>query len=87
MHGRDEIQTWVTKSITGINLHTEIESCEEQDGQWVVDTVMTGNFKASPARFEYFISLSGDEISKLRVEGAVASLVEISDGALRQFSP
>jgi hypothetical protein len=68
MHGRDEIQTWVTKSITGINLHTEIESCEEQYGQWVVDTVMTGNFKASPARFEYFISLSGDEISKLRVE-------------------
>jgi hypothetical protein len=68
MHGRDEIQSWVTKSIAGINLHTEIESCEEQNGQWIVDTVMRGNFKASPARFLYTIGLRGDKISALRVE-------------------
>jgi hypothetical protein len=36
--------------------------------QWVLDTVLTGNFKASPARFKYFISLTSDKISKLPVE-------------------
>jgi SnoaL-like domain len=68
MHGKDEIQAWVTKSIAGINLHTEIESYAEQDGQWVVDTVMRGDFKASPARFLYTIGLRGNKISALRVE-------------------
>ena len=53
---------------TGINLHTEIESYAEQDGQWVVDTVMRGDFKASPARFLYTIGLRGNKISALRVE-------------------
>ena len=68
MPGRDEIRSWVTKSIAGINLQTEIESCEEQNGQWIVDTVMRGNFKASPARFLYTIGLRGDKIASLRVE-------------------
>ena len=68
MHGRAEIQSWVTKSIAGINLHTDIESCEGRDGQWIVDTVMRGDFKASPARFLYTIGLRGNKISALRVE-------------------
>ena len=77
MHGRDEIQSWVTKSIAGINLHTEIASCEERDGQWIVDTVMRGDFKASPARFLYTIGLRADKISALRVE-FLGSLKEVS---------
>jgi hypothetical protein len=68
MQGSDEIQSWVTKSIAGLNLHTEVQSSAEQDGQWVVDTVMTGDFKASPARFLYSIGLRDDKISGLRVE-------------------
>jgi hypothetical protein len=68
MHGGDEIQSWVAKSIAGLNLQTEIQSSAEQDGQWVVDTVMTGDFKASPARFLYTIGLRGAKISALRVE-------------------
>jgi hypothetical protein len=78
MRGTDEIQSWVTKSIAGINLQTEIESCEEQDGQWIVDTVMRGDFKASPARFLYTIGLRGSKISALRVE-FLGSLKEVSD--------
>jgi hypothetical protein len=68
LHGRDEIQGWVAQSISGLKLHTEIGSWEEQDGQWIINTVMTGDFKASPARFLYTIGLSGDKISALRVE-------------------
>ena len=68
MQGADEIKKWVQKAISGLKLHTEIKNCKEQGGEWIVDTVMTGDFKASPAQFEYFITLSGDKISNLRVE-------------------
>jgi len=50
---------------------------EEQDAQWVVDTVMRGDFKASPAHFLYTIGLRGDKISALRVE-FLGSLKETS---------
>ena len=56
------------ESISGLRLQTNVRDSKERDGEWIVDTVLTGDFKASPARFEYFISLSGDKISKLRVE-------------------
>jgi len=68
IQGADGIKGWIEKAITGLNLHTDINSCSEQNGEWIVDTVMTGDFKASPARFEYFITLSDDKISALRVE-------------------
>jgi hypothetical protein len=47
---------------------TELRACEKRDGQWIVDTVMTGDFKASPARFMYTITIRGEKISALRVE-------------------
>jgi hypothetical protein len=51
-----------------LRLGADVRGWKEHEGEWIVDTVLTGNFKASPARFEYFISLMGDKISKLRVE-------------------
>jgi|SRR5712671_5584998 len=68
MRGSDEIKKWIQKAISGLNLHTEIRDCKEQGDEWIVDTIMTGDFKASPARFEYFITQRGDKISALRVE-------------------
>jgi hypothetical protein len=68
MHGEGEIRTWVAKAISGLDVQTEIESCEQRDGQWIIDTVMRGDFKASPARFLYTIGLRGDKVSALRVE-------------------
>jgi hypothetical protein len=68
LQGADAIKGWIRKSISGLRLHTDISDCSERSGEWIIDTVMTGDFKASPARFEYFISLIGDRISALRVE-------------------
>ena len=68
MHGADEIRKWIAKSISGLNLQTELRDCEERESEWVIDTVMTGNFKASPARFQYFITLKDGKISTLRSE-------------------
>jgi hypothetical protein len=68
LRGRSEITQWIEKSISGLHLQTDIRDWMQQGGEWIVDTVMSGNFKASPARFEYFFVVSGDKISKLRVE-------------------
>jgi hypothetical protein len=68
MRGREEITKWIEKSVSGLHLQTDIRGWKEHGGEWIVDTVLTGNFKASPARFEYFISLARDKISRLRVE-------------------
>jgi hypothetical protein len=53
MRGRAEITRWIEKSVSGLHLQTDVRDWKERDGEWIVDTVMTGNFKASPARFEY----------------------------------
>ena len=68
IQGINDIKTWIGKSISGLNLRTEVRDSIERNGEWVIDTVMTGNFKASPARFQYFITLRGNQISSLRVE-------------------
>jgi hypothetical protein len=68
MRGRAQIAQWIGKSISGLHLQTDVRGWKEHDGEWIVDTVLTGNFKTSPARFEYFIALDGDRISRLRVE-------------------
>jgi SnoaL-like domain len=66
MRGTEEIQKWIKKAISGLNLHTEIRECEERDGEWIIDTVMSGDFKTSPARFQYFITIRDGKISSLR---------------------
>jgi len=43
MQGADEIKKWIQKAISGLKLHTEIKNCKEQRGEWIVDTVMTGD--------------------------------------------
>ena len=68
MRGREEITRWIEKSISGLDLQTDVREWDERDGKWIVDSVVTGNFKASPARFEYFFSLAAEKISKLRIE-------------------
>src|SRR5882672_6499219 len=57
MRGADEIKKWIKKAISGLKLHTEIKTFEQRNDEWVIDTVMSGDFKASPARFQYFISV------------------------------
>src|ERR1700730_5790463 len=66
IHVADEIKAWIKKAISGLNLHAEIRDFEERNGEWVIDTIMSGDFKASPARFQYFITVEGGKISALR---------------------
>src|SRR5258708_3540207 len=47
MRGSDEIKKWIKKAISGLKLHTEIREYGERNSEWIVDTVMSGDFKAS----------------------------------------
>jgi hypothetical protein len=68
MKSRKKIQGWIEKSISGLNLRTEIKGAEKRNDQWIIDTVMTGDFKASPARFQYTITLQSGKIAYLNVQ-------------------
>lgn len=68
VHGKDEIEIWIDTSLSGINLHTEVSKITEDDGLWVVETVVSGNFSASPAKFIYRITLDTEKIASLDIE-------------------
>jgi hypothetical protein len=68
MRGTEEIKWWIEKAISGLKLHTKVCGSVERDGEWVIDTVMSGDFRASPAHFRYFVTLRGDRILALRAE-------------------
>lgn len=64
----EEIERWIDKSLTGINLHTEISSTKEEGGVWEVQTIVSGDFKASPAKFIYYIKLDREKICFVDIE-------------------
>ncbi|MEI9966869.1 MAG: nuclear transport factor 2 family protein [Candidatus Moraniibacteriota bacterium] len=68
MRGIDEIKTWIQKSLSGLNLHTEIGQVKRESATWVLETIVSGDFKASPAKFEYFIKVQDAKITSLRVQ-------------------
>jgi len=47
--------------------HTEISACIKQGDLWRVDTIVSGDFKASPAKFVYLIVLEEQNISSLDI--------------------
>jgi hypothetical protein len=40
MSGRTEITQWIEKSISGLDLQTNVRSWTERDGEWVVGRLM-----------------------------------------------
>lgn len=68
IQGKDSIRAWIEESISGLNLQTEVINGARVGEEWVVDTTVTGDFAASPARFEYFFVLEDARIQSLRVE-------------------
>jgi hypothetical protein len=64
----DQIKAWIEKSISGLNLKTEIKDCIQEQDVWTIETIMSGDFKASPAKFTYKIKLKDSKISFLDIE-------------------
>jgi len=67
IQGSEAIKEWIASSISGLSLYTEIQQIQKVDEDWVVDTLMTGGFAASPAHFKYTIRLNGAKIARLQI--------------------
>lgn len=67
IQGMDEIEIWIDTSLAGLNLQTEIEDVTKEGDLWSVSTIVSGDFKASPARFRYLVGVSDDKISSLDI--------------------
>lgn len=67
MYGKDEIEAWINSSLSGLNLSTEIAQAKETDGLWVIETIVSGDFSASPARFIYTIGVEQEKLSSLDI--------------------
>jgi len=70
IRGKDQIGTWIDKSLSGLNLHTEISQVKVQNGNWVIETIVCGDFSASPAKFIYHLEIVNDKIEFLDIEFA-----------------
>ncbi|MBX9906527.1 nuclear transport factor 2 family protein [Patescibacteria group bacterium] len=70
VRGKEQIAAWIDKSLSGLNLDTEISHVTEKDESWVIETIVSGDFSASPAKFVYYVALAEDKISSLDIEFA-----------------
>lgn len=68
LHGQDQIELWIDKSLSGLNLKTEISEFRKEDDTWTIDTIVSGDFKASPAKFIYNFVLEQNKIIFLDIE-------------------
>lgn len=68
MRGQDQIESWIDTSLSGLSLQTDIAGCTEDNGVWIIDTIVRGDFKASPAKFVYRIVLEEDMIASLDIQ-------------------
>lgn len=72
VRGFSEIKSWIDKSLSGLNLQTEVFETNNDKGVWIVETVVSGDFKLSPAKFIYHFKIENDKISYLDIEFAGA---------------
>ena len=66
--GTEAIKQWVEKSISGLRLQSEIQDYGEENGEWIINTIMSGDFKGSPALFKFYITIAVGKIYRLNVQ-------------------
>ena len=70
VRGKEQLEKWIETSLSGLNLYTEISRVKEEGDVWTVDTIVSGDFKASPASFIYLVRLEHDKIVMLDIQFA-----------------
>jgi ketosteroid isomerase-like protein len=68
MNGHQAIREWLDGPIAGYKLTTEVTGGSEQDGDYVVTAIVSGDFPGSPIDFSYHFHLEGDKIAKLAIK-------------------
>ncbi len=75
LHGVKQIQKWISGTVRGYELSSEVISAEESGAEYVAEVVVTGNFPGSPYKFENKFKLIGGKIAEL-VINPIGSLAQ-----------
>lgn len=68
LHGVAEIRDWLSGTVSGYKLTSEVVSAEKRGDQVVAVVVVAGDFPGSPYKFEYRFNLREDKITELAID-------------------
>ena len=75
LKGIAKIREWMTDTVAGYKLTSEVVSGEPRGEEFVAGVVVSGDFPGSPYKFEYRFKLKGDKIAELAID-PIGSLAE-----------
>ena len=68
LKGIAEIREWMSGTVAGYKLTSEVVSGEPRGEEFVAGVVVSGDFPGSPYKFEYRFKLHGDKIAELAID-------------------
>lgn len=68
LRGIAEIRDWMTSTVAGYKLTSEIKSGEMRGEEFVARVVVSGDFPGSPYEFAYRFTLRGEKIVELAID-------------------
>jgi len=73
--GTAQIREWLTRTVAGYKLTSEVRSVEKNGEELVASVVVSGDFPGSPYEFAYRFKLRGEKIAELAIDpiGSLAS--------------
>lgn len=68
LKGTARIREWMTGTVAGYKLTSELKSGETRGDEFVAGVVVSGDFPGSPYEFAYRFKLRGDKIAELTID-------------------
>lgn len=68
LRGAAQIREWLTGTVSGYNLTSEVKSGKAEGTEFVAAVVVSGSFPGSPYEFSYRFKLKGDKIAELAID-------------------
>jgi hypothetical protein len=68
LKGIAQIREWMTGTVAGYKLSSEVKSGEMRGEEFVAGVVVSGDFPGSPYEFAYRFKLRGDRIAELAID-------------------
>ena len=68
LKGIAQIREWMTGTVAGYKLSSEVKSGEMRGDEFVAGVVVSGDFPGSPYEFAYRFKLRGDGIAELAID-------------------
>jgi ketosteroid isomerase-like protein len=68
LKGIEQIRKWMTGTVAGYKLTSEVKSGESRGEEFVAGVVVSGDFPGSPYEFAYRFKIRGDKIAELAID-------------------